>query len=90
MLCFTFQEQMLRRMDPKPIIHYIAGSLTMERLYNCRPGYGIDNKKHHTCSNCCVVCHPGSYSATHESKCQGCEDSVTYGEVTCRQFGKDL
>uniref|UniRef100_UPI00398E5CA6 zona pellucida-binding protein 1-like n=1 Tax=Pristiophorus japonicus TaxID=55135 RepID=UPI00398E5CA6 len=66
-----------------PFVYYIDGTLQVIRVDRCKPGYGKDRKKHPSCSECCVVCSPGSYSSGRHVSCLPCAAAVQYGESDC-------
>ncbi|NWX12979.1 ZPBP2 protein, partial [Aegotheles bennettii] len=55
-----------------PVIHYVDNSFSVIRLDSCRPGFGKDNLTHQSCTGCCVVCDPGTYSPNNDVTCQIC------------------
>ncbi|XP_067862471.1 zona pellucida-binding protein 1-like [Heptranchias perlo] len=66
-----------------PFVYYIDGTLQVIRVDRCKPGYGKDRKKHPDCSECCVVCSPGSYSNGRHVSCLPCGNAIHYGESDC-------
>ncbi|RXM32132.1 Zona pellucida-binding protein 2 [Acipenser ruthenus] len=51
---FEKQVSILNQYSGKmPLIYYMNGSLTSERIDSCRPGYGKNNEKHPNCTECC-------------------------------------
>ncbi|XP_043920762.1 zona pellucida-binding protein 1 [Protopterus annectens] len=80
---FTQEEAIEQSTEELPMFYYIGGTLTVESVYHCFPGFGVDQEKHPRCPDCCVVCSPGTYSSSSGSSCEPCASSVAYGEQNC-------
>ncbi|KAK6470188.1 zona pellucida-binding protein 2-like [Huso huso] len=83
---FEKQASILNQYSGKmPLIYYMNGSLTSERIDSCRPGYGKNNEMHPNCTECCVVCEPGTYSLDNSVKCVPCKSTEVriYGATAC-------
>ncbi|KAM6178290.1 zona pellucida-binding protein 1 [Rhynchocyon petersi] len=66
-----------------PEIYYIEGTLQIVRINRCFPGYGINARSHPDCSECCVMCSPGSYNPRDGIHCLQCNRSFVFGAKTC-------
>ncbi|XP_072212867.1 zona pellucida-binding protein 2 [Excalfactoria chinensis] len=68
-----------------PTIHYVEGSFSVTPIDSCRPGFGRNIITHRSCSGCCVVCSPGTYSPNSSGSCRLCvgQRRVGYGATSC-------
>ncbi|NXD85584.1 ZPBP2 protein, partial [Halcyon senegalensis] len=66
--------------------YYIENSFSVAHVEGCRPGFGKNDIKHESCTTCCVVCEPGTYSPDNSLSCQICTRPRVkeYGARSCK------